>query len=56
MLCRNDRRQVEATLFRHSPSRGRMTKKWVYWERYPGLRPLRGLTRGYYLSPFQRVF
>jgi hypothetical protein len=30
-----------------------MTKKWVYWDRYPGLRPLRGLTRGYYLSPFQ---
>jgi hypothetical protein len=26
-LCRNDRRRVEATLFRHPPSRGRMTKK-----------------------------
>jgi rod shape determining protein RodA len=30
-----------------------MTKKWAYWDRYPGLRPLRGLTRGYHLSPFQ---
>jgi hypothetical protein len=30
-----------------------MTKKWVYWDRYPGLRPLRGLTRGYHLPPFQ---
>jgi hypothetical protein len=30
-----------------------MTKKWVYGDRYPGWRPLRGLTRGYPLSPFQ---
>jgi hypothetical protein len=42
-----------ATLFRHSPSRGRMTKKWVYWDRYPGLRLLRSLTPGFHLSPFQ---
>jgi len=30
-----------------------MTKKWVYWDRYPGLRLLRSLTPGYLLSPFQ---
>jgi hypothetical protein len=30
-----------------------MTKKWAYRDRYPGLRPLRGLTRGYHLPPFQ---
>jgi hypothetical protein len=30
-----------------------MTKKRVYWDHNPGLRLLRELTRGYYLSPFQ---
>jgi hypothetical protein len=30
-----------------------MTKKWVLFDRDPGLRLLRSLTPGYLLSPFQ---
>ncbi len=39
---------------RHSPLRGANDEQSRFiWGRYPGLRLLRSLTLGYYLSPFQ---